>query len=292
MILTGRARAVLASATLAAIAGVIGNRWIPAFLGMSVLIWVLIEWTVFVFRVDIATSGSQVARTLSCAVGSVRNIWTQRKYHVKTEIEIPSGLGRTFVVILDELPNHCQLVQGSNEFSSVVSTQETIGLSFQVLPTVPGRVQFVGVRLRFSDLAGLFYAERFVPSRQTFLATPPVFRSDSVFSRVKQHNTLRPPGIHRHQRPGIGSELLEIREYVPGDPPRSIAWKLSARRDTLLSRQYEHEVPVRCHLFLDVSSSTRMEIAGPPSIARFLELSAGHCGSADRQPRSCWRHNI
>ena len=56
----------------------------------------------------------------------------------------------------------------------------------------------------------------------------------------------------------MGSELLELREYVPGDPPKSIAWKVSARRDKLMTRQYESEVPVRLQLFLDGSIGTRV----------------------------------
>ena len=55
----------------------------------------------------------------------------------------------------------------------------------------------------------------------------------------------------------MGSELLELREYAAGDPPKSIAWKVSARRDKLMTRQYESEVPVRLQLFVDGSIGTR-----------------------------------
>ena len=40
---------------------------------------------------------------------------------------------------------------------------------------------------------------------------------------------------------------------MPGDPPRTIAWKVSARRDRLITKEFESEVPVRCTLFLDTS---------------------------------------
>lgn len=35
------------------------------------------------------------------------------------------------------------------------------------------------------------------------------------------------------------AEFRSLREYVPGDPPKHIAWRASARRDTLLVRTYE-----------------------------------------------------
>jgi uncharacterized protein (DUF58 family) len=36
-----------------------------------------------------------------------------------------------------------------------------------------------------------------------------------------------------------GDELASLREYRPTDPPRNIAWKASARHDTLLVREFE-----------------------------------------------------
>jgi uncharacterized protein (DUF58 family) len=80
-----------------------------------------------------------------------------------------------------------------------------------------------------------------------------------------------PPGIHRLHRPGSGSELLDLRDYRPGDPPKTIAWKVSARRDRLITKEFESEVPVRCTLFVDTSSSVR------------LAAPARESGSAKRQ---------
>ena len=58
---------------------------------------------------------------------------------------------------------------------------------------------------------------------------------------AKRHNLLPPPGVHRHRRPGSGGELLDLRDYLPGDPPKTIAWKVSARRDKLITREYERD---------------------------------------------------
>jgi uncharacterized protein (DUF58 family) len=43
------------------------------------------------------------------------------------------------------------------------------------------------------------------------------------------------------RRRGEGSDLRELREHQPGDPFRRIAWKASARRGTLLVRDFERE---------------------------------------------------
>jgi uncharacterized protein (DUF58 family) len=85
---------------------------------------------------------------------------------------------------------------------------------------------------------------------------------------------LLPPGIHRHRRPGSGSELLDLRDYLPGDPPRTIAWKVSARRDRLITKEFESEVPVRCTLFVDTSNSVRVGPPGQNALSRLVAIAA------------------
>src|SRR5581483_3809763 len=91
---------------------------------------------------------------------------------------------------------------------------------------------------------------------------------------VKQHNALPLMGKHRHPRPGSGSELLDLRDYLPGDPPKLIAWKASARRDRLMTKEFESEVPLRCTLFLDASSGVRLGPVGQTALARLVGIAA------------------
>lgn len=121
-----------------------------------------------------------------------------------------------------------------------------------------GRIVFPGVRLTVQDEYGLFQIHRFIELEQSFRILPKYFPSGELRPTVKRTNSLPRHGIHRLERSGMGSELLELREYAVGDPPKSIAWKASARRDKLLTRQYESEVPVRVHLLIDGSLPTRI----------------------------------
>lgn len=52
---------------------------------------------------------------------------------------------------------------------------------------------------------------------------------------------------------GDGSDLRELREHQPGDPFRRIAWKASARRGTLLVRDFEREERDVVWLLLEAS---------------------------------------
>jgi hypothetical protein len=61
---------------------------------------------------------------------------------------------------------------------------------------------------------------------------------------------------------------------LPGDPPKTIAWKVSARRDKLITKEFESEVPVRCTLFLDSSNSVRLGPIGKNALSRMVEIAA------------------
>jgi uncharacterized protein (DUF58 family) len=48
---------------------------------------------------------------------------------------------------------------------------------------------------------------------------------------------------------------MEYRQYVPGDDPKRLDWKLYARSDRLFVKEFEDETNTTCHLMLDISNS-------------------------------------
>lgn len=69
-----------------------------------------------------------------------------------------------------------------------------------------------------------------------------------------------------------GDELHQLRPYRAGDPTRSIAWKHSARRDSLLVREYEK--PVGIEVMLDWRTLAPMAAeARIARLARWVDLA-------------------
>ena len=64
-------------------------------------------------------------------------------------------------------------------------------------------------------------------------------------------------GGHRSPMAGFAVEFKGHREYVRGDDPKHIDWRLFYTRDKLFIKQYEMETNFVCHLLLDVSASMR-----------------------------------
>lgn len=62
-------------------------------------------------------------------------------------------------------------------------------------------------------------------------------------------------GLHRSPYHGFSVEFTEYRQYVPGDDPRYLDWRLYARSDRYYVKRFEDETNLRCHLVVDASRS-------------------------------------
>ena len=79
-------------------------------------------------------------------------------------------------------------------------------------------------------------------------------------------------GTQVSTRVGMGDDFFGVREYVPGDSPRTIAWRASARVGELLVRQTSAPAPHRLWVMLDLLSSTRTGWSSELAIAGGAEL--------------------
>ncbi|HKQ56568.1 MAG TPA: DUF58 domain-containing protein [Candidatus Eisenbacteria bacterium] len=78
-------------------------------------------------------------------------------------------------------------------------------------------------------------------------------------------------GMHRSPFHGFSVEFAEHRPYMPGDPLKNLDWKVWARSDRLLIKQYTEETNLRCHLLLDLSGS--MAFRSPRAAMSKLEYA-------------------
>ena len=64
-------------------------------------------------------------------------------------------------------------------------------------------------------------------------------------------------GAHKSPLSGFAVEFAGHREYVPGDDPKHIDWRIYFNREKYFIKQYEMETNFVCHLVLDASASMR-----------------------------------
>jgi len=255
--MTSLGRAVLLIAVSGLFAGLIRGQAAAAALSLATLFWLMLEWVWFQWRLRFQIPRLTFQRVVNDREDSEGTLQAGRLLRAQVVI----GTGGTWCHgpfhIEDVLPENVDVEQSEH--------QTCCGTGFRTAVFFwtgrvrgAGQLRLPGFRIVVQDRHGFFRSESFVECRQIFRVLPGWLEAGEHRPVIKRINAIPRHGIHRLQRAGMGSELLELRDYVSGDPPKSIAWKVSARRDRLMTRQYESEVPIRVQLFLDGGISMRV----------------------------------
>jgi len=252
---------------------------------VTLVLWFIGEWAWFLARTTAASGRISIERQLVQNDREQPNLWAKVEATIRLQLALkPGGLSLPFVAAADKLPVGMGVVGGDRRVVGRLAADQPIDIEYKLHPVAPGVVKFEGVELRFADYCGLFYRRIFLRVPTEYLVLPTLADEEGGQRATKRLNSLPPPGIHRLQRPGGGSELLDLREYRPGDPPKMVAWKASARREVLITKEFENDVPVRCVFFLDASNAMRLGEAGNTPLARAAGVGAAvaQAASANR----------
>jgi uncharacterized protein (DUF58 family) len=148
-------------------------------------------------------------------------------------------------------------------------------LSFKLVAHAAGRVVLHGLAVTLAGPLGLFEVPLYFPNPLVIKVLPQ--------AAARAPRSLRPMTGATVERSGAslvasggGTELKEIREMVPGDAFKQIAWKASARRGRLLVREVEQEVQETRAIVLDVSGTMRGGDLGSRKLDHAIEAIAAH----------------
>jgi uncharacterized protein (DUF58 family) len=241
-------------------------------LALTLLLWFLGGWLLFQVRLVASEGRLRVVRQLADEKGPVQNLWAGRTFRVRARLCHDGLLGLAYVRVHERVPFGANRLAGGTDAEGPVGRGRPLEVDYHLHVSTPGQVRFEGLAVQVADVHGFFYASRFVQAVRIYRVMPALADAKGKFATVKRHNLLPLIGGHRHPRPGSGSELLDLRDYLPGDPPKMIAWKPSARRDRLMTKVFESEVPIRCTLFVDTSASVRVGLPGHNALARLVEV--------------------
>jgi uncharacterized protein (DUF58 family) len=248
--------------------------------GLTLLLWFGGEWLFFA----VALLGRVAVRyEVLDNNGPVSSLWAGQSFLVRVRVRLRGLVPWRHVAVSGALPFGLELTEGITGAEGDLQPGKVLEWTYRIHCPTAGVVRWEGVRVELADLQGFFYQARFVRSPLVLRVLPALSGDVRRGPGVKRDNLLLPPGIHRLKNAGSGSELLDLRDYRPGDPPRTIAWKVSARRDRLITKEFESEVPVRCTLFVDTSDSVRLAApasgprgqGGSKPLHRLVDLTAG-----------------
>jgi uncharacterized protein (DUF58 family) len=83
----------------------------------------------------------------------------------------------------------------------------------------------------------------------------PDITSIARFDLLMRRSHLMDMGLISERRRGSGTDFESLREYVKGDEYRKIDWKASARRNKLITREFQSEVNQAVLVMIDCSRS-------------------------------------
>jgi uncharacterized protein (DUF58 family) len=247
---------------------------LPAILAVTLFLWFAYEWVQFQVRSNAAVSRLRVKRWVLQGGRSTPMLWANVPFQVRLRVRHDGLVTIGYAVLDDRLPPGADVLKGETSDAAAIESGEPVDVRYTLRCPAPGVLRFEGVKVRVADLNGFFYRRVFLRDPVEYLVLPPLADDEGNQRAAKRFNSLPPPGVHRLRRPGSGDELLDLRDYRPGDPPKMIAWKPSARKDKLITKEYENDVPVRAVVFLDTADGVRLGPPGNTLLTRMAGVAA------------------
>jgi uncharacterized protein (DUF58 family) len=128
--------------------------------------------------------------------------------------------------------------KGTNHSRAAIRPFEELNLVFEFPSPARSNYDIGPLILRVRDPFGFYLSEKkFAP--QTLSVMPRPERLRGVQLRPRHVGPW--PGAIPSRVLGLGTEFYSMREYVPGDDPKRINWKASARYDELIVNETEAE---------------------------------------------------
>lgn len=251
--LTARGSMLLAIAMIGLMGGLLGRNSEASLASLGILVWIGLQWLGMLWLANHRPVLKQLKRTVQNDHESSLVLSINNKYQVQTTWTAPLDLTGMRFQINEVLPDTFAVIDGQASCSQRSRAGQKSELGYSIQPAACGRFELPGLIVQINDWTGLFHLQRFIACPQQITILPWLIRPQTTTTVVKSHNIQSAPGQHAYRRAGISAELLGIREYQPGDPPRTIAWKATARTGNVMSREFEMEVPVRTTVICGLS---------------------------------------
>ena len=177
---------------------------------------------------------------------------------IKIELKNNSQQSLKFELI-DELPEQLQKRDFLERFELTAGDWKM--LSYIIRPVTRGEYHFGNINLFFESNLGLVQ-RRIIFELEAMLPVYPSILQMKQYSLKALSSISQQQGVKKIRRIGHSYEFEQIKNYVKGDDYRSINWKASSRRATLMVNQYEDERAQQIYNIIDKSRTMKMPFEG------------------------------
>jgi len=199
-------------------------------------------------------------------------LYNSSKFKIKASREVPSKLSNgdkneikiyiknnykfsVHIYIIDEIPHQFQ----KRDFlikKKLTSGQEK-NITYNLRPVKRGNYVFGNLNIYVSNVIG-FVQRRFAFNEGQEVPVYPSFIQLRKYELMAISNRLTEAGIKKIRKISNNNEFDQIRNYVKGDDFRTINWKATARKSSLMVNQYQDEKAQRVYSIIDMGRTMKM----------------------------------
>ncbi|MBL0736911.1 DUF58 domain-containing protein [Flavobacterium sp. GN10] len=161
--------------------------------------------------------------------------------------------------IIDEIPFQFQIRDFKIKKTIKAATQKEIG--YDLRPTERGEYHFGSLNIYVSSPLRLI-SRRFSFDNNQMVPTYPSYIQLRKYDLIAFSNNLFQYGIKKIRRIGHTMEFEQIKEYVQGDDLRTLNWKATAKRNSLMVNQFQDEKSQSVYMAIDKGRVMQMPFDG------------------------------
>ncbi|MDZ5474408.1 DUF58 domain-containing protein [Bacillus sp. 31A1R] len=215
---------------------------------------------------------------------TVQRVFLKSDYNAGERLQVTVNVRRShsfplFYVIIEDCLND-QLIaakKGKAKMFLVPHFKRDLGFSYEIKDLPRGEHQFQSVRVKIGDLLGLIEKEYIVETNDRIIVYPSY--EDIVYRPFANHYdqgmTASKERVQRDTSMAIG-----IREYQPGDKFSWINWKATAKRNDIMTKEFEQRQSHDVFVLMDCAPEKRFEaiVSFTASIVRAILRKGAQVG--------------
>lgn len=215
----------------------------------------------------LATLVLDVVRLLRARVHVQREVATRMSVGARVEVTISienASAQKLWVRVRDEVPSSFEAAEPK---PAKVAARSLKALSFEARALRRGLTRFGALHTRVESVLGLAALDR-VHGCALDVRVMPARSAQDKGHQAGPRDEIGEVRRRLLRAPQSAGELESLRDYVAGDPLRSIDWKATAKRHHPVTRVYQPERSQTLWLMLDASRSMASSIGERDGIAR------------------------
>ncbi len=171
-----------------------------------------------------------------------------------------AGRASLHVSLRDEPP--LEFEASARQIDLEIRPEERARVNYKVTPPERGDYRFGDLYARYTSRLGLVMRQQRVACEAPVKVYPDVLATKKHLILARQNRAVM-MGLRRSKLLGQGQEFERLRDYVPDDPLRLVDWKATARRGSLITREYDVEQSQQIILALDMGRTMASRAENP-----------------------------